>query len=191
MTGVTTVTFPTSGTLATTSNKLNAFAATTSAELAGVISDETGSGALVFANTPTLTTPNIGAATGTSLAVTGNLTTSGGVIGYATGSGGTVTQITDKSTAVTLNKPTGVITTTNAALAAGATVSFTLNNSFIASATDYILCDHVSGGTALGYTVKARATGAGAATVYIKNTTAGPLSEALGLRFAILRAVSA
>ena len=44
------------GTVALTSNKLSTFAATTSAELAGVISDETGSGALVFATSPTFTT---------------------------------------------------------------------------------------------------------------------------------------
>lgn len=56
-----------SGTIALTSNKLSAFAATTSAELAGIISDETGSGSLVFASTPTLVTPVLGAATGTSL----------------------------------------------------------------------------------------------------------------------------
>lgn len=59
------------GTVALSSNKLSFFAATTSAELAGVISDETGSGALVFATSPTLTTPVIGAATGTSLGLTG------------------------------------------------------------------------------------------------------------------------
>ena len=47
------------GTLALTGNKLSVFAATTSAELAGVISDETGSGLLVFATSPTLTTPTI------------------------------------------------------------------------------------------------------------------------------------
>jgi len=41
----------------------------TSAQLATAISDETGSGALVFADTPTLVTPNIGAATGTSAAL--------------------------------------------------------------------------------------------------------------------------
>lgn len=35
------------------------FAATTSAQLAGVMSDETGSGELVFGTTPTLTRPNI------------------------------------------------------------------------------------------------------------------------------------
>lgn len=63
----TSLTLPTTGTLATTSNKLSDFAATTSAELAGVISDETGSGALVFANTPTLVTPVLGVATATSI----------------------------------------------------------------------------------------------------------------------------
>lgn len=54
------------GTVALTADKLSAFAATTSAELAGVISDETGSGALVFGTSPTfttqLTTPKIAAA---------------------------------------------------------------------------------------------------------------------------------
>ena len=66
--GTTTITLPAaSGTVALTSNNLGAFAATTSAQLAGVISDETGSGALVFATSPTLTTPNIGAATATSV----------------------------------------------------------------------------------------------------------------------------
>jgi len=66
-----------SGTVALTADKLSAFAATTSAELAGVVSDETGTGALVFANTPTLVTPNIGAATGTSLVLSGDLTVNG------------------------------------------------------------------------------------------------------------------
>ncbi len=73
-----TITLPdASGTVALTNNKLDAFAATTSAELASVISDETGTGALVFANTPTLVTPNIGAATGTSLTLSGDLTVNG------------------------------------------------------------------------------------------------------------------
>ena len=49
-----------------------------SANLASAVADETGTGALVFANTPTLTTPIIGAATGTSLQVSGMI--SGSVI---------------------------------------------------------------------------------------------------------------
>jgi hypothetical protein len=44
----------------------------------------TGSGNIVLAISPTLTTPNIGAATGSSLSVTGNITTSGGQIGVGT-----------------------------------------------------------------------------------------------------------
>jgi hypothetical protein len=52
----TSITLPTSGTLAVINTGLGQFAATSSAELAGVISDETGTGALVFANSPTITT---------------------------------------------------------------------------------------------------------------------------------------
>lgn len=48
---------------ALTSNPLSQFAATTSSQLAGVISDETGSGFLVFATSPSLTTPNLGTPT--------------------------------------------------------------------------------------------------------------------------------
>ncbi|MGQ7939136.1 glycine-rich domain-containing protein [Paraburkholderia sp. D1E] len=46
--------------LATTSGTLAQFAATTSAQLAGVISDETGSGSLVFGTAPTLSNPVVG-----------------------------------------------------------------------------------------------------------------------------------
>jgi len=45
---------------ALTAQPLSQFAATTSLQLKGVISDETGSGLLVFATDPVLTTPNIG-----------------------------------------------------------------------------------------------------------------------------------
>ena len=48
-------------------NPLSQFAATTSAQLRGVISDEIGSGAAVFADSPSLTNPNIGAATASLL----------------------------------------------------------------------------------------------------------------------------
>jgi hypothetical protein len=77
-TGDRTITLPdATGTVALTNNKLDVFAATTSAELRTVISDETGTGGLVFADTPTLITPNIGVATGTSLVLSGDLTVNG------------------------------------------------------------------------------------------------------------------
>lgn len=59
--GTTTVTLQgVTGTVALLGDKLDAFAATTSAELATVISDETGSGLLVFGTSPTLVTPALG-----------------------------------------------------------------------------------------------------------------------------------
>ena len=76
-TSVNGTTIPNTKTLVVTTDKLNVLAATSSSELAGIISDETGTGALVFANTPTLVTPNIGAATGTSLVLSGDLTVNG------------------------------------------------------------------------------------------------------------------
>ena len=69
------VAFGAGGTVAYVANKLSVFAATTSAELAGVISDETGTGVLVFSNSPTLVTPTLGAALATSITATsGNMT---------------------------------------------------------------------------------------------------------------------
>jgi hypothetical protein len=53
--------------IAFTTDKLSNFASTSSAELAGVISDETGSGKLVFDTSPTLVTPTLGVASATSV----------------------------------------------------------------------------------------------------------------------------
>jgi hypothetical protein len=73
------------GTIALSGNKLSFFAATTSAELAGVISDETGTGLLVFNNSPTFITPTLGTpASGTLTNCTG-LPISTGISGLATG----------------------------------------------------------------------------------------------------------
>jgi len=52
---------------ALTTDPLSQFAATTSAELAGVISDETGTDKLVYNTSPTLVTPTLGAAAATSI----------------------------------------------------------------------------------------------------------------------------
>ena len=59
---------------ALTSNPLSQFASTTSSQLAGVISDETGTGALVFANSPTFITPSLGVASASSGTVIGSQT---------------------------------------------------------------------------------------------------------------------
>ena len=109
-------------------------------------------------------------------------------IGYATGAGGTVPQATNKGTGVTLNKVTGDITMNNAALAAATIVSFVLTDSAIA-ATDFLDIQHVSAGTLGAYTVQATC-GSGSATIYVRNNTAGSLSEAIVLKFYLNKAVT-
>lgn len=83
-----------------TGSPLSQFASTTSAQLASVISDETGSGALVFATSPTLVTPLLGTPTSgvitnltgtcTTCSIGGNAATAsavavGGITGLGTG----------------------------------------------------------------------------------------------------------
>jgi hypothetical protein len=181
-----------------------------SANLRAAMTDETGTGVLVFATSPTLTTPvitnptvttgtftspalvtpTLGVATGTSLSTTGNqVISSTGKHGYATGSGGTVTQGTSKATGVTLSKSTGQITLDGAALAASTTVSFTLTNTVI-EAGDILILNHISGGTAGSYLLNAQSA-AGSASINVRNISLGSLSEAIVIAFAVIKAVTA
>ncbi len=103
---------------ALTSNPLSQFASTTSLQLKGVISDETGSGLLVFATSPTLTTPTLGVATATSLngltvtTTTGTLTMTNGKTLAATNS---ITLSGTDSTVMTFPSTTATIARTDAA----------------------------------------------------------------------------
>lgn len=108
--------------------------------------------------------------------------------GYIAGEGGVVTQATSKSTGVTLNKRCGDITLNNAALAANTSVTFTLTNSTIA-ATDIVVMNHSSAGTAGAYTFTAQCA-AGSANITVRNVTAGSLSEAIVVRFAVVKAAT-
>ena len=167
-----------------------------SANLAAALTDETGTGASVFANTPSLVTPAIGAATGTSLTLTsfvltpGNISNNGGTgrIGYSTGAGGSVTQLTSKATGVTLSKQCGFITMDGAALAASTTVNFTLTNTILGP-TDALLLNHAGSGTAGAYTLNAQVVGS-SATISVRNVTLGSLSEAIVIQFVIISAAA-
>lgn len=131
-----------------------------------------------------------GATTGASLAVTGSLTSSGtSGIGYATGAGGTVTQLTNKSTGVTINKTCGQITMSNAALAAGSEVKFTVTNSTV-SATDVPVLAIKSGGTSGSYLITVSAVSAGSFDIVVSNASAGSLSEAIVISFGIIKVTS-
>jgi len=131
-----TVTFDVDATVARNTNTLNYFSATTSAQLASIISDETGTGSLVFGTSPTFTTSVVtdsltfavfntnattvqafGAATDLALGATsGNTTVRNNLIvsGTLTVNGNTSTV---NSTVTTLTDP--VIMLAQDALAAG------------------------------------------------------------------------
>lgn len=110
-------------------------------------------------------------------------------LGYTSAARGAVTQDTDKSTAVTLNRSAGTITMNAAALGATTSVSFTLNNSKI-SANDAVILSIVGGTATAGtYTLWVTGLTAGAATITLRNITAGSLSEAVVFNFVIVHAL--
>ena len=106
------VTISGSGTAALRTDKLSVFAATTSTELRGVISDETGTGSLVFSSTPTFITPVLGEASVTSL----------NGITIASGGSGTLTM---GASITTTNgaSPGGLINTAGSATGAGGSIN--------------------------------------------------------------------
>ena len=110
-------------------------------------------------------------------------------LGYTAAAQGTVTQATDKTTAVTLNKPAGRITMNAASLGAATNVSFTLNNSYISSNDIIILT--LSGGiaTAGTYNCWVNSMSAGSCSITLRNISAGSLSEAVIINFAMIHCV--
>ena len=111
-----------------------------------------------------------------------------GKFGYSSG-GGTVTQASNKTTAVTLNAKSGAITMNNAALADDATAAFTLTNSFIA-ATDVLIVNVASVGTAGGYQLTVGAVAAGSCSISVMNVSGGALSQAIVLNFVVIKGVA-
>ena len=150
--------------------------------------------AAVTGTTITASTKFAGAIDGTvgattPAAVTGTNVLATTTLGYKAGSGGTVTQATNKTTAVTLNKINGEIVMNSAALADDATAAFTLTNSTIA-ATDVVIVNVASVGTAGAYQVTVGAVAAGSCSISVLNVSGGSLSQAIKLNFAVIKAVA-
>ena len=110
-------------------------------------------------------------------------------IGYTAAAQSTVTQLTDKSTGVTINASAGQITMSNATLNATTNVAFTMTNSKI-SAKDVVIVN-VAGGVASNVTYNCWVSGhtAGSCAFVLRNISAGSLSEAVVLNFAIIHCV--
>ena len=143
--------------------------------------NQTIAGVKTFTSSPVVPTPT----------TSGNVITMDNIIqktavglGYGTGSGGTVTQLTSKSTAVTLNKPSGRITTSNSALASGASIAFTVNNTLV-SDKDILTVTGYS--FAYNYRIEVNSIATGYFAIRITNISASSLSEAIDINFAIIK----
>lgn len=167
-----------SGTIALLGNNLGSFASTTSAQLAGVISDETGSGSLVFATSPTLVTPSI-----SSIVNTGTLTLPTSTDTLVARS--TADTLTNKTMTSSLNNVTARAlfadsgsTTVNVFAAAGPSTGQVLTATSGTTATWQTPA--VSGGTVTSVSAGTGLTLAGVATVAPTLSLSSPVSPTLG-----------
>ncbi|MDC1268161.1 hypothetical protein N8Z76_00350 [Gammaproteobacteria bacterium] len=128
-------------------NGLDQFAATTSAELAGVLSNETGSGLAVFGTSPTLITPALGTpsaivltnASGTAASLTaGNVTTNANLTGPITSSGNATSVAAQTGTGTTFVMQASPTLTTPAIGAATATTPSANDNDTSVATTAYV-----------------------------------------------------
>lgn len=130
-----------------------------------------------------------GPITGTTI----NTASPTGNIGFTAGAGGAVTQATNRTTGVTLSKPTGQITTNNASLAAEAAAEFTVTNTQVALG-DVVVVSIQSGTNGGNTAVFVSVTAAGSFNLkVVNNNAAGGTAEtgAIIINFAVIKAVAA
>ena len=107
--------------------------------------------------------------------------------GYSVG--GTITQNSSKTTAVTLNAPSGQIVVNNSALFSNAVARFTLNNTSI-EANDVIVVNRKSGGSDSSYQVWTDGVSAGSCAICVQNISSGALAESITLGFVVIKATA-
>lgn len=142
----------------------------TSAGLKALVSDETGSGALVFATSPTLVTPILGTASATGVTITK----------------ANVTQATSATTAVTANGYAGVITTVSETLAGGANLTFTFNNNKIVAGSVIQITLDESLNTAGQPVVRIGVPVNGSVPIYIHNHGTNALNNVLKIHYLVV-----
>lgn len=97
---------------------------------------------------------------------------------------GTVTQATSITTAVTLNKRSGIVTTVSSTLAANDEAEFTVNNSFVESDSVIILTGLYDGNSHVSLNVKSVTDGS--FVVVLANSGGVALNATVGVQFLVL-----
>lgn len=112
-------------------------------------------------------------------------------LGYSSGVGGTVTQITSITTGVSLNQMCGTITTVSQTIAAGATATFTVTNTYV-DATDAVVVNLKSTSSAGGpWNCYCSAVTSGGFDVTIRNDSAANAGDnTLDITFFVLKGVA-
>ena len=170
----TSVTLPTTGTLATTSNKLSDFAATTSLELLNTITGETGSGALVFGTSPefttSITTPSTTFSVFNATATTINAFGAATILSIGANSGKATFNSTDESSSATTGS---LVVSGGAGVAKTLSIGGSLN---IFSASSNYSGFRYSGTANTTYTLPTNTPQSSVGTSVLTSTTAGVMS---------------
>jgi hypothetical protein len=147
--------------VALTTGTLAQFASTTSSQLASIISDKTGTGSLTFANTPTLVTPILGAATATSIngltisSTTGTLTLANGST-FAISGANSVTITSTGATNVTLPTSGTLVNTSVTSLTSLGTISTALTG-YVSAAAGVLSASSTIPGTSVSGNISGNA----------------------------------
>ena len=124
--------------------------------------------------------------TGAQSFTANTLVTGAALLGYGTGAGGSILQLTSKSTAVTINKPTGAIATATTSLGAAAAATFVVNNSLCNN--NSLVIATIQGSA--NYEVLPYFVTSGQFGIRLTNVSAGALGESVTINFALISGVN-
>lgn len=151
----------------------------TSAQLLAAVTDETGSGSLVFSNSPVLTTPNIGAASASSLSASGNVSgqtiTSTVAIGTAPMTVTSTTKVTNLNSDRVDDIAFGTPTATGGVPYVSATAAGNHTVSFIGAGTSGTILSSTGGGAPAWIAISGLSAGSSKAAEHILGGAAGDM----------------
>lgn len=111
----------------------------------------------------------------------------GGGIGYITGSGSIVGQGTGgRSVTIVSNAPTGALVLTSSVMSASIISSFIVANS-VMGVNDFMLIQHISGGTPGIYTFAQSTLGGGNTLIKMRNNQNAAITEALTIGYVVIK----